>query len=577
MSREPSTSRRSLIAGTITSCKSAFLAIAGVSIVINLLMLTGPLFMLQVYDRVLASRSLPTLVVLAGLAAALYVFFGVLEGLRARALGRVGAKIDVGLSGEAFASNASLPLLAGAKGQRFEPVADLDRLRQFLSGAGPSAIFDMPWLPLYLAIVFLFHPILGLVATGGAIVIAILTGMNEWLSRKPTAEAAAHGSRRSTFSADARRYAEAITAMGMMGALRARWETENVSFLLVQSKAADRASLFSTIIKTLRFVLQSAVLGVGAWLAVIQEITPGVMIAASIITSRALAPVELAVAHWRGFVSARQSFDRLKLVIGQLPESNVVTEMPLPSKSVELTDFASGPPGANVVTVQGVSFALGAGDGLGIIGPSGSGKTTLARAIVGVWPCLRGAVRLDGIEIDRWDADRLGTAIGYLPQDVQLFDASVAENISRFDPSPSSDAIIAAAKRAHVHDLIVSLPEAYDTMLGEGGIALSAGQRQRIALARALYHDPFLIVLDEPNSNLDAQGEAALNAAIRSARKRGAIVIVIGHRASSIAAVDTLLFLKDGRPHAFGPKEEVLKEVTVQNRAELRVVEHGRA
>lgn len=568
-------SRRSLIARTIGSCKSAFLAIAGVSVVINLLMLTGPLFMLQIYDRVLTSRSLPTLAVLAALAAALYLFFGVLEGIRARALGRVGAKVDIGLSGEAFASNISLPLVTGGKGQGFEPVADLDRLRQFLSGAGPSAIYDMPWLPLYLAVVFLFHPILGFVAMGGALVVSVLILVNEWLARDPAAEAAAQGSKRNRFSADARRYAEAIAAMGMAGALRDRWEANNVSFLLAQSKAADRTSLFSTTIKTLRFVLQSAVLGVGGWLAVLQEITPGAMIAASIVTSRALAPVELAVAHWRGFVAARQSLGRLSLVLGHLPESDVVTEMPLPERSVQLTDAASGPPGAKIATVRGVSFSLRAGDGLGVIGPSGSGKTTLARAVVGVWPCLNGAVRLDGVETGRWDADRLGAAVGYLPQDVQLFDASVAENISRFAPSPSPDDVIAAAERANVHDLILSLPEAYDTVLGEGGIALSAGQRQRIALARALYRDPFLVVLDEPNSNLDAQGDAALNAAVLSARQRGAVVIVIGHRPSSIAAVDTLLVLQDGRQRDFGPKKQVLERLTAGNPGALKAARHG--
>lgn len=575
MSGAEPVSRRALIAGTIGSCKSAFLAIAGVSVVINLLMLTGPLFMLQIYDRVLTSRSLPTLAVLAGLAAALYVFFGVLEGIRARALGRVGAKVDIGLSGEAFASNISLPLVTGGKGQGFEPVADLDRLRQFLSGAGPSAIYDMPWLPLYLAVVFLFHPILGLVATAGALIVSILILVNEWLSRRPVAEAAAQGSKRNRFSADARRYAEAIAAMGMAGALRNRWEVNNASFLSAQSKAADRASLFSTTIKTLRFVLQSAVLGVGGWLAILQEITPGAMIAASIITSRALAPVELAVAHWRGFVAARQSLGRLKLVLGHLPENEIVTRMPLPERSVELLDVASGPPGARLATVRGVSFSLRAGDGLGVIGPSGSGKTTLARAVVGVWPCLNGAVRLDGVETGRWDADRLGAAVGYLPQDVQLFDASVAENISRFAPSPSPDDVIAAAERANVHDLILSLPEAYDTMLGDGGVALSAGQRQRIALARALYRDPFLIVLDEPNSNLDAQGDAALNVAVLSARQRGAVVIVIGHRSSSIAAVDTLLVLQDGRQHDLGPKKDVLERLTAGNRGALKVAGHG--
>jgi len=541
------------------SLRSAFVGTGLISLPINLLMLTGPLFMLQVYDRVLASGSVPTLVVLGGLVAALYIFYGLLEGVRARVLLRVGQRLAAQLSGVSYECSVSLPILMGRKAKALDPVRDLETTRQFLVGPGPSAIFDIPWMPVYIGIVFIFHPILGFVALGGAVVICVLIGLNEALARKPVAEANRHTVRRAALVEQGRRNAEAITAMGMMDTLRTRWDGFSAQFLDKQRRAADSNSLFATMIKTVRFMLQSIILGVGAWLAIRQEITPGIMIAASIMTSRALAPVEQAVGQWRAFIAARQSFKRLREVVENRPDEGVETELPLPERRLDADDLVSGPAGRPVL--QGVRFALEAGDGLGIIGPSGAGKTTLARTLVGVYPVLRGRLTFDGADLAQWARARQGRFIGYLPQDIQLFAGTVAENIARFDADAKDEAIIKAAQRADAHALITSLPQGYDTEIGPDGNTLSGGQMQRIALARALYGSPFLIVLDEPNSNLDSEGEAALTQAIRAMRAEGSIVVVIAHRPSALAGVDKVLCLRDGRAEAFGPKEEVLRQV----------------
>ncbi len=554
-------SQRPMVSEAFASLRSSFASIGLLSLPINLLMLTGSLFMLQVYDRVLASGSVPTLAVLGGLVAGLYVFYGLLEGIRARVLIRLGQRLEAQLSGVTFEVATSLPLWLGRKARRLDPMRDLEAVRQFLAGPGPSALFDVPWIPVYLGIIFLFHPILGFVALGGALVICVLIGLNEVFSRRPTAEASAEAVNRAALVEAGRRNAEAVQAMGMMQTLRGIWDKANLSYLAKQRRAADRSSLFGTAIKSFRFLLQSAVLGTGAWLAIGQEVSPGIMIAASIITSRALAPIEQAVGQWRGFVGARQGYARLKQVVDQRPDTTRRMELPLPSASLQLEQLVASPPAVARPVLQGLSFTLAAGDGLGVIGPSGAGKSTLARTIAGVYPVQRGAMRLDGADLFQWAPERCGDFIGYLPQDVQLFDGTVMQNIARFREDAAPDDVIAAARLADVHELIVSLPDGYDTEIGADGTALSGGQRQRIGLARALFGQPFLIVLDEPNSNLDSDGENALTAAIRAMRERGSIVIVIAHRPSALAAVDTVLFMKDGRADAFGPKDEVLSKV----------------
>ncbi|KZL16362.1 type I secretion system permease/ATPase [Pseudovibrio sp. Ad26] len=551
----------SVITNAFRSLRSALLGIGGVSMLLNILMLTGPLFMLQVYDRVLASGSVPTLVVLATLVGVLFIFYGILETLRSRVLSRLGQRVDAQLSGVSYEISTSLPLILGPKGAKMRPVQDLDQVRSFLSGPGPAAIFDLPWMPLYFGIVYLFHPYLGMLAIGGALVICALVGVNEFTSRKPSSEAASETNRRSAIVEASRSNAEVIQAMGMMETMKNRWHKGNDAYLVKQRKAGDRAAFFATAVKTFRFILQSAMLGMGAWLVIQQEVTSGVMIASSIMSSRALAPVEQAVSQWKGFLAARQGLARLRKVIENKDDTGQVMELPLPHQKIDLDGVACGPVGIRQPIVQGISFTLAAGEGLGVIGKSGSGKSTLSRSIVGITNALTGSIRFDGSELDQWTSERIGEFVGFLPQDIQLFDGTVAENISRFKEDVNPDDVIEAAKIASIHEFITGLPDGYNTIIGSGGYALSGGQRQRIALARAMYGEPFLIVLDEPNSNLDSEGEACLTHAIKLMRGRGKIVIVIAHRPSAIAAVNKVLVLNDGRQAAFGPRDEVMKQL----------------
>jgi len=553
--------RENPVAVAFRPIRSAFWGVAIVSFVINILMLTGPVFMLQIYDRVLASGSVPTLVVIGSLAIVLYVFYGILEGVRGRILSRLGQRVDARLSGIVYKVSNSLPVRLGRKSARLRPVQDLDTIRQFLSGPGPAAIFDIPWLPLYLGIVFLFHPLLGVVGLAGAVIISILIVANEYMSRGPTEDAAGQSGRRTAAVESGQRNAEVVAAMGMQSTLTARWDAQNTEYLATQRRASDTTGVFGTAIKTIRFILQSAILAVGAWLAIQQEITPGVMIAASIMTSRALAPIEQAVAQWRGFVASRQALRRLREILQVAEAEEFKMDLPQPSKGITVEQVFCGPFGEPTPYVQNVTLDLQAGDGLGVIGPSGSGKSTFARALVGVTTPLRGVIRFDGAELSQWESKKRGEFIGYLPQDLQLFDGTIAENVARFREDAAPEKIIEAAKLADVHEMIVALPEGYNTVIGRSGRSLSAGQRQRLALARALYDNPFLVVLDEPNSNLDAIGESALTNAIKAMREKGSIVVVIAHRPSAIATVDKILCLKEGKMAGFGPKEEVLKQV----------------
>jgi PrtD family type I secretion system ABC transporter len=553
--------RRSELGDALRACRSAFIGVGVMSCMINLLYLTGSLFMLEVYDRVLPSRSVPTLVGLAVLAGGLYMAQGVLDLIRIRILGRIGTALDESLNSRVFDTIVRLPLTAGARNEGLQPLRDLDNIRSFLSGMGPGAFFDLPWLPFYLAICFAFHVMIGLTALVGAIILVTLTVVTEFMSRRPAREALGLAARRNDLAATSRRNAEVLVAMGMSGRLNKRWSEANQNYLAGNQRASDVSGGLGAIAKVMRMTLQSAVLAVGAYLVIHQEATAGIIIAGSILSARALAPVDLAIAHWKGFVAARQSWHRLNRLLESLPAQSAQTLLQSPSSRLAVEAVSIAPPGDQKIVVQDVTFTLEAGNGLGVIGPSGSGKSSLVRALVGVWQPFRGKVRLDGAALDQWSSDVLGRHVGYLPQDVELFAGSVAQNICRFDPEAGSEAIIAAAKEAGVHQMIIKMRDGYDTQIGEQGTSLSAGQAQRVALARALYGDPFLIVLDEPNSNLDTEGDEALTRAVRAARERGAIVVVVAHRPVGIEAVDMLLVLKEGRVHAFGPKDTVLGQV----------------
>lgn len=528
---------------------------------VNILMLTGSLFMLQVYDRVLPSRSVPTLVGLAILVGVLYVFQGILDFVRGRVLSRVGASLDEELSAPVFKAGLLQPLNGHASANGTQALRDLDQLRGFLSGSGPTALFDMPWMPLYLGLCFAFHFWIGITALGGALVLIALTIATELFSRDATKAATSLGAKRLSIAEAGRRNAEVLQAMGMAGRFADRWAVINDKHLDTHQRASDVASGLGGISRVLRLILQSAVLAVGAYLVIQQEATPGIIIASSILVSRALAPVELAIANWNGFLAARQSAKRLSDLVSAGPASQEKLALPAPNTSLSIEGLFVGAPGVPKLLIQDLNFKLQAGQGLGIIGPTAAGKSTLVRAAVGVWQPARGKVCIDGASLDQWDVERLGRHVGYLPQDVELFEGTVAENICRFEPEADAKAIVEAARNAHVHDLIVSLPDGYEAKIGEAGMALSAGQRQRIALARALYGDPFLVVLDEPNSNLDAEGDEALTRAILGVRKRGGIVVVVAHRQSALIGVDLVLALAKGRAQAFGPKDEVMQKV----------------
>lgn len=551
------------LAAALASCRHAVGAVALVSAVVNVLYLTGSFFMLEVYDRVLPSRSVPTLVALVVLAATLYTFQGVLEIARSRMLSRVGGYVDEAVSGRVYNIIVRLPLKAGGAGGGVQPLRDLESVRGFLGGGGPSALFDLPWMPLYVGICFLFHFWIGVAAAIGALLLVAATILTEVMSRRPMQDASIHGAARQGMAEAGRRNAEVLQAMGMSGPMEERWRAVSAEYLSSQQRAADVAGGFGAVTKALRMMLQSAVLAVGAYLVIQQEATAGIIIAGSILSARALAPVELAIANWKSFLAARQGWSRLAGLMTALPPQEAAMALPPPVSTLSVEAVSVTPPGVNRLIVHEVGFALTAGQGLGVVGPSASGKSSLARALVGIWQPAKGTIRLDGVSLEHWGS-QLGPHIGYLPQDVELFSGTIAENISRFQKDARSEEIIAAARAAGVHDLILRLPEGYRTEVGENGLGLSAGQRQRVGLARALFGHPFLVVLDEPNSNLDVEGEQALTEAILGVRARGGIVVVVAHRPSALAGVDHVLVMAGGRQHGFGPKDAVLSRFVRQ-------------
>lgn len=545
--------------------RTCLITVMIVSGLINLLMLTAPIFMLQVYDRVLPSRSIATLVGLAGITLMLLVIQSVFEIFRARILARFARLVDERLGPRIFRTL----LVRGAEMPRSDDgpqaLRDLDTVRGFVSSMAVSAFFDLPWVPLYVAVCFLFHPWLGAAVAGGALFLCVLTILTDWASSTSTQEAVRTAGERRSFTEMAHRTAPLLSALGMRSRIAELWQVRARRNLDVAAYGNDLTIGFGTTARLLRTVLQSGILGLGAFLVVREEATAGVMLAATILSARALAPVDLAIANWKSFSGARQAWGRL---VAFLPRRDpaALTPLPAPRESVRVTALSIAAPGTDTLVLHDVNVALAPGSALGVIGASGSGKSTFARALVGLARPNRGVIRLDGAAIDQWDPDALGRAVGHLPQDIEMFDGTITENITRFDPEPNPEALLAAARAAGVHEVVLRLPGGYDARVGTGGLGLSGGQRQRIALARALYGDPFLVVLDEPNSNLDVDGDRALSAAVQGVRARGGIVVVIAHRPSALAAVDRILVLGDGRVQLHGPRDEVLSKLNALTR-----------
>ena len=536
--------------------------IAIISAVVNILALTGSFYMLQVYDRVLSSRSVPTLIALSALAIGLYIFQGALEIVRGQIFTRVASRVDRELSLKAQDAAMRLPLYGGTRSEALQPMRDVDTIRGFLAGAGPTAIFDIPWLPLYMGFVFLLHPVLGIVTTASAVIMFALALTSERLVRQPSSGATSASGERYGLAQAAERNAEVIRAMGFGDNLKRRFMAANERHLVAQESLSDVGGGMSVISKVFRMLVQSALLGLGAYLTIQGQMSGGAIIAVSIASSRALAPIETAIANWKGFVAARQCSERINKIFSSLPKEQQPIDLPAPNKALTLEGVAVQIPGGSRYVLNSVTLEIPAGQGLAIIGPSAAGKSSLARAMVGIWPVARGSVRLDGAALDRWSNAKLGRHIGYMPQEVDLFEGSISENIARFEENLDGAAVLEAARAADVHEMILRLPNGYETRIGDRGTTLSAGQRQRIGLARALYRNPFLVVLDEPNSNLDADGDAALLKAIQGVKMRGGIAIIVAHRPTVLQAVDLVAVIGNGQLTAFGPRDEIIRKAT---------------
>jgi PrtD family type I secretion system ABC transporter len=538
------------------------IGIAVFSGVINILMLASSLYMLQVYDRVLPSRNLSTLAGLSVMVLMAYFAQGYFDALRSRMLCRVATLFDAGLQESIHTALATLPLRGVKPVLLQQPLRDLDQVRAFMSSMGPTAFLDMPWIPIFIIGLFLFHPFIGITAVIGLCSIIGMTLVTDRLSRGAAKAAMETSAQRQVLADATLRNAEVIRALGMTDRLTARWSQANERYLRENVRASDVAANLGSGAKVLRFILQSAMLGMGAFLVVSDRGSGGIMIASSILMGRALAPVEVALGSWKQLIAAREGLKRLRdicKVTAKPPTPPVV--LPRPHREFSVQDLSVAAPGTDRLLVSNVTFTLTAGTGLALLGASASGKTSLSKALVGIWASQGGVVRLDGAALDQWSNEDLGRYIGYLPQDVALFDGTVAENICRFDDHATSDQVLRAAQIAGVHDIVLRLPEGYSTRIGQGGMSLSAGQRQRIGLARAVFGDPFLIVLDEPNANLDSEGENALTRAIAILRHNKRIVIVISHRPSALAALNMAMILYDGKAIAFGPSEEIFARV----------------
>lgn len=540
--------------------KSILISVGCFTALINVLMLVPSIYMLQVYDRVLSSQNETTLVMLSLMVVGFFAFIGLLEVVRSFIVIRIGSQLERRFNLRVYQAAFERNLFKG-EGNAGQSLGDLTHIRQFVTGPALFAFFDAPWFPVYLFVIYLFNVWLGVLATAGALLLIALACLNEYMTKKPLGEAAGFSQKSSQLATSHLHNAETIQAMGMLGSLRKRWFQVHSRFLGLQNQASDTGAVISSLSKTLRLCLQSLVLGLGALLVIKGDMTAGMMIAGSILMGRVLSPIDQLIAVWKQWSGAKLAYRRLDALLQAFPPSDDAMALPAPKGQITFEQVSAGPPGQRAATLHMVNFNLGAGEVLGVLGASGSGKSTLARVLVGVWPTLGGTVRLDGADIHRWNRDQLGPYIGYLPQDIELFSGSIAENIARFSEADPQK-VVAAAQQAGVHEMILRLPQGYDTQLGEDGSGLSGGQKQRVALARAMYGTPSLVVLDEPNSNLDTVGEAALASAIAQLKAQGTTVVLVTHRSSVLAQADKLLVLNDGRLQAFGASQDVLKALS---------------
>lgn len=546
----------------LRASKRGFFAAGFFSLFINLLMLTAPLYMLQVYDRVVASRSLETLLFLTMMMVFMFAVMGTLEWVRSRILVRVGNQLDRYLSQRVYSAMFELGVKNPAQ-RSAQPLSDLTNVRQFMTGNGMFAFFDAPWMPIYIGLLFFFHPAFGWFAVGAAIILFIVAILNERSTRTRLMEANGENVKAQGLANNNLRNAEVLHAMGMLPGIMGRWYKQYQSFLSKQTEASDMAGTFSNLSKVLRMMFQSLILGLGAYYVVLNEMSAGMMIAGSILMGRALAPLDLMINSWNGFNTARAAHKRLNDLLVAIPSSQRNMPLPDPEGNITVEGLVIVPPGSKTPAVRGVQFAVATGEHIGIVGPSAAGKSTLARSLLGIWPAANGSVRVDGADIQHYNRDELGPHLGYLPQDIELFDGSVSENIARFgDVDP--DKVVLAAKKAGVHEMILQLPNAYDTVIGSNSGALSGGQRQRIGLARALYGNPKIIVLDEPNSNLDDQGEQALAHTLQLLKQSGTTLFVVSHRPSILKNIDKLLVMRDGQLQAFGKRDDVMAHLAQQ-------------
>lgn len=556
---------RSELALALSELKQYFIYAGVFSAAINILMLAPIIYMLAVYDRVVSSGSLSTLTMLTLLLVALLLALGGFEWVRNLILVSASNRMELSLRKRVNDATFKQTLYSGGKISNSQPLQDLSGLRQFLTGNGLFAFFDAPWFPIYVLIMFLFHPWFGVMGIIGGIIMVAFALLNEASTNTRLKQANAEASKVMAQTQSSLRNAEVVAAMGMTNAIRERQEKNSNTVLGLQTDASQRSGLITSLTKSIRMIMQSLALGLGAYLTLQQEISPGMMIAGSLLLGRALAPIDLLVGTWKGFSVARAQYDRLEELLQTIPAERRSMSLPIPIGKVSVEQASVVPPGSQQIVVRSVSFDLDAGEALGIVGPSASGKSSLARALLGIWPTYSGKVRLDGADIAAWDRSELGPHIGYLPQDIELFDGSIADNICRFS-IPDSDAIVAAAKLSGVHEMILHLPNGYDTVIGGAGGILSGGQRQRIGLARAVYGLPKLLVLDEPNSNLDDHGEKELVDAIQRIKQAGCTVIVITHRTMVLQCVDKILVMKEGAALSFGPRDQVLASLMGQTK-----------